>query len=269
MFGIGFRNTFKEPIVINCQNLLLKRLFILLIAVIVQPSLAQSMDSLKRRNIVKYNLSSMALYPKSSVWSYERITKPNQSFAITAGYLQFPNLKERGSRIDVEYDISKSGFTTGGEYRFYLKKENKYLAPHGVFIGPYSNMYQFDNNRKLSITSSDGVTKNEALLKSKLYIFNLGVQMGYQFVFEDRWAFEFIFMGPSLSRYSLDLKLNGTLDVSEEEILEDELLSAMVNRFPLIKEMLSDENVKINGKTSVWAAGFRYQLNVGYRFGKK
>jgi hypothetical protein len=222
-----------------------------------------------RRNIIKYNAGAMALYPKSLVWSYERLTKPNQSFSIVAGYLQFPELKKRGNLIEIKDNVTKNGFTLGGEYRFYLEKENKYKAPHGVFIGPYLNMYHFDNKRKLSVSSSDGSTTTEASLNSKLNIVNVGFQMGYQFLFKDRWTLEFIFMGPALSRYSIDLKLSGNYDVDEKKILADELLTTLVDKFPIIKELLSDKEIKIDGQTNTWAPGFRYQFNVGYRFGKK
>jgi hypothetical protein len=200
--------------------------------------------------------------------SYERITKPNQSFSVMAGYVQFPKLKSMGDKIEVKDNVSKNGMTFGADYRFYLRKENKYPAPHGVFIGPYANMYVFGNDRQLSINSSDGSPPTDATLKSDLSIFNVGFEMGYQFVFNNRWTLEFIFLGPSISRYSLDLKLDGDFDIDEEDIIKDELLLALLDRFPLIKELLTDKEINLRGRSNTWAPGFRYQLNVGYRFGK-
>jgi hypothetical protein len=221
-----------------------------------------------RRNTLKYHVVSTAVYTKSLVLSYERITKSNQSFAIMAGYVQFPELKKIGSAIKVEDDKRKNGLTIGGEYRFYLKKENKYPAPHGVFIGPYTNLYHFGNDRSLSITSSDGSSTTQPLLKSDLKILNVGFQLGYQFVFNDRWSIDVVFIGPSVSNYSLKIKLDGSYDVNEEETIKDEILVALLDRFPLIKELLTDKEIDLRGRSSKLAPGFRYQLNVGYRFGK-
>lgn len=230
---------------------------------------AQETDSdQSRRNTIKYHIVSTAIYTKSLVLSYERITKRNQSFAIMAGYVQFPELVKSGTTVSIKDNNSRNGLTLGGEYRFYLKKENKYAAPHGVFIGPYGNMYYFGNDRNILIKSSGGTSTTEAILKSDLAVANVGFQLGYQFVFKDRWTVDLVFIGPSVSNYALKLKLDGNYDVSEEDIIKDEILSALVDRFPLLKELLTDKEIELQGKSSAFAPGFRYQLNVGYRFGK-
>ena len=50
-------------------------------------------------------------------------------------------------------DITKSnnskGFHLSLDYRFYLSKENKYNAPHGVYIGPYATYNTFNRDYKL------------------------------------------------------------------------------------------------------------------------
>ena len=35
----------------------------------------------------------------------------------------------------------------GSEFRFYLSKENKYDAPHGVYLAPFVSFYHFNNQR--------------------------------------------------------------------------------------------------------------------------
>jgi hypothetical protein len=77
-----------------------------------------------------------------------------------------------------------------------------------------------------------------------------------------------VFIGPSVSNYSLKIKLDGSYDVNEEETIKDEILLALLDRFPLIKELLTDKEIDLRGRSSKLAPGFRYQLNVGYRFGK-
>ncbi len=81
------------------------------------------------------------------------------------GSCEFPlSVTSPGSAVNVTSDGAKSGFMFGGEYRFYLKKENKYPAPRGVFIGPYANSYRFGNDRTFTITLADGSPPKEAML---------------------------------------------------------------------------------------------------------
>ena len=117
-----------------------------------------------RSNTVKLDLTSQMLYSKAFIMSYERVTKAHQSFAVTAGYHTFPTLVDVGSNIHVTDDNKRSGFVLGAEYRFYLAKENKFAAPHGVYLGPYMTYHQFSNNRDIEITNDDG-TVSQAILE--------------------------------------------------------------------------------------------------------
>lgn len=243
-------------------------IFFLLFAVVFC-SKAQQDTSQNRLNTLKVNLVNSMLFSNSAAFSFERVTKSHQSWSAMLGVVKFPTLGDLGSNIQVKKDGNQSGFVMGGEYRFYLKKENKYLAPHGVFLGPYTNFFNFSNDRELSFTSSSTGAITQASLKSDINVLNIGVQLGYQFVINDRWTIDMIFMGPSVSRYAMKLKLDGNYDLSEEDIYENEILAGLVDRFPVIKDLLTDQSVKLNGKVSKWAPGFRYQLNVGYRFGRK
>jgi hypothetical protein len=231
---------------------------------------AQKQDSVPvRLNTIKFNLVSSALFKNSAVLSYERVTKPNQSFAVMAGVVFFPTFRDFGSTIKVKDDTKKNGFVFGGEYRFYLAKENKYAAPHGVHVGPYINYFHFLNDRSLTFTSSDGQTTSNALLSTEINILNIGAQLGYQFIIGNRWAIDLIFIGPSVSQYGMKVDLGGGFDADEEAILENEIVAALVKRFPLIKDLITDQTVQLHGTTQQWSAGFRYQMNVGYHFGRK
>jgi len=89
--------------------------------------LAYGQDSLAgpvRNNTVKFDFTSFNLYERSYVFSYERVTRPNQSMAFTAGVQQFPTIINFGKGIFVNRDVRASGYKFGFEYRFYLKKEN-------------------------------------------------------------------------------------------------------------------------------------------------
>ncbi|MDH4091213.1 MAG: hypothetical protein OEV74_07195 [Cyclobacteriaceae bacterium] len=224
---------------------------------------AQLQDSARTRlNTIKVNLMTSFIYANSGAISFERVTKPNESWSATIGYVQFPKLGRLGSGTTVSDKDNRGGYVIGGEYRFYLKKENKFQAPHGVFIGPYTNYFFFKNDRTL--TSADGLS--QAVLDSKITVLNIGFQLGYQFVIKNRWTIDLIFLGPSVSRYNIGLDLTGDFDA--DTILENEIVAALADRFPLIKDLITDQSVNLNGTTSKWSGGFRYQVNVGYHFGR-
>lgn len=231
---------------------------------------AQKQDSLAtRKNIIKINLMSSALYRNSAAFSYERVTWPNQSVAVMLGIVKFPTIASFGSFIHVQDDTKKNGSVVGLEYRFYFKRENKYKAPHGLHAGPYINNFHFKNDRSIVYTPADGQPPSNAMLYSDINILNVGAQMGYQFIIGNRWAIDVVFIGPSVSHYSLKQRLDGDFEVDEEDILQNEMLTALAKRFPIIKDLLVDQTVNLHGTTQQWSAGFRYQLNVGYHFGRK
>ena len=148
-----------------------------------------------RRNTIKLDLTSNVIFRNSYNFTYERVMRPDQTLCVTLGYQQFPKLTSIGNGIETTDDSKKrTGFKVGAEYRFYLKKENKFQAPHGVYIGPYVSYLNFHNERDLRITSDDG-TSYDAFLKSNINVLNIGVQAGYQFVINDRSSIDLTFIG--------------------------------------------------------------------------
>lgn len=169
-----------------------------LLLLIGSKSYAQGADSGSfRKNTIKLELTPFLLYRNAFILSYERIIKPNQSFIITAGVQEFPGIGKISDSIATKTERKRSGNKFGAEYRFYLKKENKYQGPHGVYIGPYTSILSFKNEKDISV-NKNGTVEN-ALLKTKLNVLNIGFQLGYQFVFNDRWTLDMVFVGPSFS----------------------------------------------------------------------
>jgi uncharacterized protein DUF3575 len=223
-----------------------------------------------RRNTIKVDLTSYWLYRNAVVFSYERVLKkhPNHTWGITAGLQQFPKLL--GSldtdSIKVKKDYNASGLKLGGEYRIYLMKENKFNAPHGVYIGPYSTFHNYSNTRLIEV-NNNGVMES-AELDSDLNIFNIGVQLGYQFVFNDRWTVDMVFVGPALSNYVFKSSLKGNYTFDPDQIT-NEVVLALIDQFPAFEELVNEGEINTKGKINTWGYGYRYQLQVGYRFGRK
>jgi hypothetical protein len=220
----------------------------------------------QRKNTIKIDLTSYYLYRNALTLSYERITKPNQSFSISAGYQEFPRTSSLGQRIGVKDDRNRNGYKLAGEYRFYLKKENRNLAPRGVYIGPYLAYHAFNNERMIEV-DSDG-TLEQAILDSKFTIFNVGFQLGYQFMFNNRWTVDLILIGPSISNYRYNISLGGNYTFDKEDI-QNEIILALIDKFPLLDDLISDKEANGSGKLDAWSYGYRYQLLIGYHFGRR
>jgi len=242
---------------------------IILICILTGTSMVSAQDSMRqtqRKNTIKLDVTSHWLYRNAVILSYERVTKPNQSFSITAGYQEFPRASSLGSGIAVKDDRKRNGTKFGGEYRFYLRKENKYLAPRGVYIGPYFTYHGFSNERTIEVDNNG--TPEQVILNSNLKIFNVGVQLGYQFVINNRWAIDLVFVGPSISHYGYKADLSGNYTFNKDDI-QNEIILDLIDRFPLLDDLISNEEATAKGRLDVWSYGYRYQLQVGYHFGRK
>jgi hypothetical protein len=222
-------------------------------------------EQLQRMNTIKYEFTQ-ALYPNSFIFSYERVTTPDQTFCITLGYEEFPDILGISSTTNVNSNLDKSGFKAGAEYRFYLKNENKYFAPRGVYIGPYLSYHDFYNKREIEV-DVDGI-KETALLKTDFSIFNVGFQLGYQFVIKNHLTLDLVLIGPSVSNYRANMKMEGDFTFDKEEV-ENEVLLKMLDRFPMLDELLTNKEVSSQGRFDSWSYGWRYQFLIGYHFGKK
>lgn len=228
----------------------------------------ETMPAAQRRNTIKVDVASNVLYRNAFILSYERTTKSNQSFGVSAGYQQFPQLLSMGESIRAVKEVDRGGFRVGGEYRFYLGKENKYNAPRGVYLGPYAGFNMFNNERNIEVTLENGNVKT-GNLQSDLSLLHVGVQLGYQFVIQNRWTIDIVFIGPSVARYGAELKLDGDFSAEERQEYLDQILQGMIERFPLLGDLVQDQSVKRNGTTDFWSFGYRYQLSLGYHFGRK
>ncbi len=233
------------------------------------PAQAQKGDSTWRRNTIKVDLTSYWLYRNAVMFSYERVVKnkPNQTWAITGGLQQFPTLV--GQLVDtiaVKHENKSSGYKLGGEYRFYLKKENKYGAPHGVYLGPYASYHHYSNTRGIEVNNNGNI--ESGTLENDLNILNIGFQLGYQFVLNNRWTIDLVFVGPSVSNYVYKARLDGNFSIDPDDIT-NEVILALIDKYPGFKDLINEGELASQGKINTWAYGYRYQLQVGYHFGRK
>ena len=256
-------------------------LFILLaVSFIAQ---AQEQDSLKNnkakeflplKNVVRFNPTPNILGFKSAIFGYERVVFPNQSFSVNAGFLAFQPSAKKIARTDslnsiygLDQTRDNKGFALSADYRFYLKKENKYPAQRGVYVGPYVSTYYLESTNTISSTDNSGINSSIGI-GTNVLIFNIGAELGYQFVIKNRITIDLVLAGPSISRYRLRMKGIGQLTIDDPELKESlkALRDLLVNQYNWLEPLFNGEEIEITGKVSTWSLGMRYLVQVGYRF---
>lgn len=237
-------------------------------AIFLLPLFARSQsfsDSTQRNNVIKVDLTSNFWYMKAYNFTYERKVKANQTFSVTAGSQQLKGIGSRIQSDEIETgNATAKGYKIAADYRFYLRKENRFQAPHGVYIGPYFAYHHFKNNWDITIDGDSGPQTGST--EGKFDILNVGLQAGYQFLLGNRWAIDLSFIGASASNYRAQMNIKGDFDLSDTDISQ-ELLDALMARFPLLEDLMEDQSIDQSGKLNNWGMGIRYQIHVGYAFG--
>ena len=251
----------NQRLVINFSKMSL----IIVLCSFVYISTAFSQDTLykPKKNIIKVNLTSGLLYDLPLLLEYERVLTSHTSFSIQAGYSKLP-FETNTDSLRWTTDLQSSGYNITLDYRFYLKKENKEDAPHGVYLAPFIGYYHFSNDRDLALSSDSSTIPLN--VKSKYNFLSMGGALGYQFTFGKRWVLDCLLLGPSLSYYNVEMKLTGDLSESEMNDIARGMLESLSSHIPLLNKLLEDEIANFTGTSSSWNYGFRYSIHVGYRF---
>ena len=249
-------------------------LFIVCALILSNPSttLGQEKDTMlkvekEHPNIVKLSISSWLIYPTSIHVAYERVLNGKQSISVFGGYNEFPiNINPDIANTSLAYTRKKTGYSVGAEYRFYLSSENKYKAPHGVYLAPYSSYFSFNSDRTLVHKDSSG--SQSANLNMKITLFNIGGELGYQFVIWKKFIIDAEIFGPSLTYYTFQAKLDGQLNgINDNEALQA-IIEALKEKLPLLDDLSNGKQVNSSGRANqrFFALGFKYSINIGFRF---
>jgi hypothetical protein len=223
----------------------------------------------QRMNTVHINITNPLIFGSGSiVLGYERLLKNKKhSFTINIGLTSFPDfgLIENDSLKHLNKLKDQKGFNVSADYRFYLLKENKHPAPRGVYIGPYYSYNYFGNHNSWEIKNSNGTT---SIVESevKLNVHTIGFEFGYQFVFRDRISLDMVLLGPGLGTYNFKAGFSNNLsDATKQKILEA-LDGALAEKFPGYGVIVNEEEFKRTGATNRTTIGYRYMVQLGFRF---
>lgn len=254
----------------------IRMIFLLLISVAgfsFQPGMGQqeNKDSLwkqSKKNTIRYNLSSPFLYgfDKSIILGYERLINTRQSFSVNVGTVALPKIT--GIETDsftFNKDLKNTGYNFSVDYRFYLAKENKFVAPRGIYIGPWYSFNRFLRDNKWDYKLASG-SKNSATTNMEMNVHSLGVELGYQFVFWDRLAVDLVMIGPGMGFYKVNATFDSNLSTEEREQLQQALSDVLENKFPGMNFVFDNKQLDANGALNTTSLGFRYIIHIGYRF---
>jgi hypothetical protein len=218
------------------------------------------------KNTIRINLTSPMIFgEKYNVLGYERVIRPHQSFTINMGRFSLPKFMDPDlDSLSLQRETTDKGFTIAADYRFYLRKENKYNAPRGVYIGPYYAFNTFSRTNSWIVQTQTGPENVDT--KINLNMNMIGGQLGYQFVIKNRLALDLILMGPGVWFYNLNTKVTTTLDEADQEKLIQKINELLAAKLPGHEITIPTGEISKSGSITTSTAGFRYLIHIGFRF---
>jgi hypothetical protein len=219
------------------------------------------------KNVIKFNPTPMLLFAnvRNITFSYERMIKKDMSLVLQVGYLLFPRITDDTiAHLIAISNGEKNGINLSFDYRYYPFSRNRRPAPDGLYIGGYLSYYgfQFKNDFDILYTTVD----QKGDITGKLNMVNLGMELGYQFIFWKRFSLDMLLFGPSLSYLAGSLNIHGNLDEEEIKNLNEEAVQKLLGRFPQLKTLFSDEGLTFTGNRTQFTTFFRYSIQIGFHF---
>ncbi|MGZ3853298.1 MAG: DUF3575 domain-containing protein [Flavisolibacter sp.] len=219
------------------------------------------------KNVVRYNLSGALLFgaDKYIVFGYERALSPKKSVSVNFGMAALPKLVSIATdSFQIQKEGERKGYNISIDYRFYLAKENRYAAPHGLYLGPYYSYDHFKNGQQWSHTTSGGTSLVNS--SSSFNIHTFGFELGYQFILWKHFALDLVMIGPGLGFYKYESKITSNLTEEQKEQLRQALKQTITQKFPGMNYVFSDQSIDADGVMKSNSIGYRYIVHIGYNF---
>ena len=219
------------------------------------------------KNVIRYNLSGAMLFGADQyiVLGYERVLFKNQSISLNAGLATLPKLIYINTGLfEVTKDRVNTGYNVSLDYRFYIRKDNKFPAPRGVYIGPYLSYNLFHRETHWEFTNKAQGSVIET--QSDFSILTAGFEVGYQFIVWKRLAIDLVMVGPGVGYYNFEAGISGDLKTDERSELFEGLGQLIKQRYPGANFVFEDKQVNANGVMRTTSLGYRYLVHVGFNF---
>jgi hypothetical protein len=224
----------------------------------------------KTDNIVRMNITNPVIFGgRSFIVGYERVLGDHQSISVNIGRTSLPKISvpgfnALGSAIQMTKEHEDKGINVSADYRFYLKSENRHKAPRGVYLAPYISYNSFIRYNKYTLNTTDFY--GDVFTKFELYTASVGGELGYQFLFWNRLALDFILIGPGLTNYKIDTSLSTDLSPDDESALFQRIDEILADKVPGFNFIFGNHSFEKSGKVNTTTLGFRYMVHVGFCF---
>ena len=217
------------------------------------------------KNVIKFNPTPLVWQSTNFTFSYERYLWKNQTACITVGYLAMPRLfGDNIANLIAITSRQKHGINLCLEYRFYLGKRNARPTPDGVYVAPFASYYGYAFKNGFDILNS--TADSAGMIKGSYYAINLGVELGYQFVFWKRLTLDFVLIGPAVSYYGGNTSITGNINKQEVQEVYQEIYQKLQSQFPAMSNLFVSHSFQNNGQLKMFSIGFRYLVQVGFHF---
>jgi hypothetical protein len=232
---------------------------------------AQKPDSLKQirqyKNVIRYNLSGALIFglDRYLVFGYERVIRPNQTISVNVGGVKLPKLISINTdSFSLQKDSKSNGYNISVDYRFYLGKENKYMAPRGAYIGPYYSYNSFTRDNQWQHTN--GAANSYVNTHTTLNINTIGFQFGYQLFLWKRLVLDFDLVGPGFGIYKYKASFDSNVTAENKEELLNGLKQLLTQKFPGMNFVFADKQIDADGVMKTNTLGYRYIIHIGFAF---
>jgi hypothetical protein len=95
---------------------------------------------------------------------------------------------------------------------------------------------------------------------------SLGFELGYQFVFWERLTLDLILVGPSISYYSGKVNASADFELEEGSDAYEYIRNELIKKYPWLETFIDLDAINTGGKFDSTTFGFRYVLQIGFRF---
>lgn len=235
----------------------------IIIFLLLVPMICRGQDTIARdyKNMVKLNTAALLLSNVSLL--YERKLNEHWTALLGSGYRwggSTPKVLGLGDIILGIEGEQITGFSITPEIRYYFNFCQCGGSPSGLYAGLYGRFTKYYGN--LSFYVRNGEEYYDALVASNLREFGGGLQLGYQFIFKQRWTVDFMFAGPRLSNY----KFKANLDSEDLEALVETIEDGINER----REAIGMDPISIDPSPELEASfgfrNFRYAIGIGIMF---
>lgn len=240
-----------------------KLLFVLLLS----PFLVNAQSLIGGSNIVKWNLSSLAL--NNYHFSYERHIYKNLSISVSYRTMPFGNVPYQKQFQDLinSNELNFSRFQMGNtaitiEPRIYLSLKKM----KGFYIAPYLRFATFDVSAPVKYSSNATVpaTSKDADFTGKIKSTSGGLLIGYQFQILKKLVLDFQIIGGHYGNSSGNLNFVAPLGPFEQQSLRDNLKNININPFTFTSTVTANgAQITTDGP---WAGIRGLNLGLGFRF---